>query len=112
MLQSVSPPFAPGSDQDRHPSSSPQLSGQQDLEGPPAHGISDLRHLSSHRSQKKPDIWQLVSVKELVFIFVLCSFGVLLFRTRDAIRFMPVWLESIDVSQYSNLKFPLEDEKL
>ena len=43
---------------------------------------------------------------------MVCSFGVLLFRTKDSLKFVAVWKEEVDSSHYINKKFPLEDEKL
>ncbi len=69
---------------------------------------------SSGTSSKKPggSLFQWVSAKELVFVFVVCSFGVLLFRAKDEFQFVLSWDEKLDISNSANSKFPVDDEKL
>ena len=70
--------------------------------------------IPSGSSTIKPgnSLFQWVSVKELVFVFVVCSFGVLLFRAKDEFYFVPVWNENLELSDYTNSKFPMDNEKL
>lgn len=86
MLQSVEPPAG---------------------EHPPLSAHSETQQQSS-----RPSLWQWVSFKELTFVFVVCGFGVLLFRTKDAIQLAPAWREALDKTHYSNSKFPVDGQKM
>ena len=67
--------------------------------------------LSSQRAGAK-GIWQWVTSKELLFVFVACCLGVFLFRTKDSFQLLPVWKEVLDKSHFANNEFPHNDEKL
>lgn len=69
-------------------------------------------HPTRRTSAARPSLWQWVTSKELIFVFVACCLGVFLFRTRDTFQLMPVWREKLDKSYYANLEFPLDSEKL
>lgn len=62
--------------------------------------------------QRKRGIWQWITFKEVVFVFLVCSSGALLFRSKDAVQFDTIWKEKIDTGHFANLRFPVEDEKM
>ena len=59
-----------------------------------------------------PSPWKWVSVREVVFVFLVCSIGAALFRVRDTAMFQLSWEENINTLNYRNGKFPLTSEKL
>ena len=60
----------------------------------------------------KKGIWQWITFKEIVFVFLLCSSGAVLFRSKDSIQFNTIWKETIHTGHFTNSKFPVEDEKM
>ena len=52
---------------------------------------------ASHRGggPSSPNLWEWVRKRELAFVFLVCSLGVLLFRTKDSLMLAPVWRESL-----------------
>lgn len=63
-------------------------------------------------SEREGTLWRWISVKELVFIFLACSVGAALFRSRDNLNFDLAWQEPLDTKLYRNSKFPFDEEKL
>ena len=63
-------------------------------------------------SEREGTLWRWISVKELVFIFLACSVGAALFRSRDSLNFDLAWQEPLDTRLYHNSKFPFAEEKL
>jgi hypothetical protein len=51
-------------------------------------------------------------MKEVVFVFLVCSIGAALFRVRDVAVFQLAWEERLSPLLYRNGKFPLTSEKL
>ena len=66
----------------------------------------------SARDQEKTTIWKWISVKEVVFVFMACSIGAALFRSKDNLQFENTWTQKIDTKLYRNAQFPFGDEKL
>lgn len=92
------------------PSSSPQhLPSFSGSEQQPSSNVAPPQREAGPSS---PSLWQWLSTRELVFVFIVCSLGVLLFRTKDEFQFVPVWKELVELSHFENSKFPLDDEKL
>lgn len=63
-------------------------------------------------AREKHTIWKWISAKELVFIFLICSVGAALFRSRDNLRFVLSWQHVLDKGMYANGRFPFGEEKL
>lgn len=55
-----------------------------------------------------------MSGRELLFIFVVCSLGVLLFRTKDSYQLVPVWKEvfEVETAAETDSKYPLHNDVL
>jgi len=67
---------------------------------------------SSTPVDPKKGIWQWITFKEVVFVFLLCSSGAVLFRSKDSVQFNTIWKENIHSGHFANSKFPVEDEKM
>lgn len=48
----------------------------------------------------------------MVFVFLACCVGAVLFQTKDSVVFELSWQEKLDAYLYRNSKFPMNDEKL
>ena len=82
------------------------------VEQPPGVGWQHCQQSSSSPVHPKHGFWQWITFKEVVFVFLLCSAGALLFRSKDTVQFYTIWKEKIDTNHFANLKFPVEDEKM
>ena len=76
-------------------------------------GVGGVGVTGSQRAPPvRPSPLKWVSMKEVVFVFLVCSIAAALFRVRDSAVFQLAWEERLDPLHYRNGKFPLTSEKL
>ena len=78
----------------------------------PASHVMQVHGQGGKAAEREGTLWRWISAKELVFIFLACSVGAALFRSRDNLGFEVAWQEPLDTKLYLNSKFPYENEKL
>ena len=77
----------------------------------PGPGVVNLGLGASGR-RETPSLWKWISLREMVFVFLACCVGAVLFQTKDSVVFELSWQEKLDAYLYRNSKFPMNDEKL